>query len=122
MSREIEFRAWGPNSKTMWNWEQVKGIASNLGWEDFNEGERVLMQYTGLKDKNGVKIFEGDLIKNDRGRTGKVVWHELSASFDTEWVSDSEFNPAIDASFGFKNSLWKNHVEVIGNIYELANA
>lgn len=77
-------------------------------------------QMTGLTDKNGKDVFEGDLIKNDRGRTGRVVWQRHTAAFDTDFVSDdgTSPNPAIDKSYGFKCYEWNMHIEVIGNIYE----
>ena len=111
--REIKFRAWGPNCEVMWVWEEVQQIANVLGWENFAEGERILMQYTGLKDKNGVEIYEGDLLINNSGRVCEVIFNEYCATFDS-MVRVSDGN---DSGYGFKNSLWRSHVTIIGNIH-----
>jgi uncharacterized phage protein (TIGR01671 family) len=61
-------------------------------------------QYTGLDDKNGVKIFKGDIIKNAFGLVGDVQWHKKLASFFIQ---------------PYGNSLCENDTdEVIGNIHD----
>lgn len=113
-SREIKFRAWDTRTKYMAiqgtpDIETLSSFAHHWMWDDaslFNE-DIVLMQYTGLKDKNGVEIYEEDVVryaKNPDLRAIKVRYDEEFAGY---W-------PLVSTSSGYSEQRF----EVIGNIYE----
>ena len=126
MEREIKFRAYHKERKEIFeiasiDFEEKKAALSNgiikLLNVDFKQFE--LLQYTGLKDKNGKEIYEGDIIKykspyNRRlNHISPVKSLETEASFGTKDIYGNEI-PLYTISAN-------NYFEVIGNIYENKN-
>lgn len=70
-----------------------------------------VMQYTGAVDKNGLEIYEGDIITHSHdGMTGVVVWNSAGYGFSIEDLKGEEFIADLN------DYDWQP--EVIGNIYE----
>ena len=71
MSGEIKFRAWDGETKTMHYWS-LNDLLCRFGNKDYSDDNTASpffewMQYTGLKDKNGKEIYEGDILDFENG-------------------------------------------------------
>lgn len=84
--------------------------------ETFNVESTTVCEYTGLKDKNGKKIFENDIVKCNYG-IGKVIFHK--GSFMVEWISDKEANmELLNSRKGIYARTDDELFEVIGNTFD----
>lgn len=122
-----KFRAWLKDEKEMQNvlafdtrghsFLGIEGTHVTVdGWcDNFEVGKQAeLMQSTGLKDKNGVEIFEGDILVNQYGNVGYVAYLQQEAGFVV-------VKKKSDYRLGHRNTgesydVSNNH-EVIGNIH-----
>ena len=113
--REIKFRAWDKIEKKMMDWFFVHSEKGGVWEQDgmdkmikYPEDRFILMQFTGLFDKNGKEIYEFDLVKHeDTGQVSVVEW----SSGDWGWLMRSikSWNP--------KAQFDSSTDEVIGNVY-----
>ncbi|MCI9245600.1 MAG: hypothetical protein HFJ30_00360 [Clostridia bacterium] len=84
--------------------------------EDYEEVEVIpetVGQYTGLHDKNGKEIYEGDIVRFSEVDTAIVEWNEKYAYFMVKPIQDYYFDSDI-----LGHAIEYNNVEIIGNIYE----
>lgn len=106
--REIKFRVWNTDYNEMWSWKDVK---QSTPFQYVEEAKNIIfLQYTGLNDKNGVEIYEGDLLKNNE--TWEVIYAPTLARFVVRNSCGEEENMSLLAILKF---------EVVGNIYENKN-
>ena len=134
MSRPIKFRAWDKKRQKMFfvggfNWhEKTWSYYVWDGKETVSDDDIELMQFTGLHDKNGKEIWEGDILKSHWNDSAGVIRFgdfktaegdpDCCGNVNTHvgfyWDAETEASMA----FGYDKNGKTDKYEVLGNIYE----
>jgi uncharacterized phage protein (TIGR01671 family) len=126
--REIRFRAWDKNLKRMVDWESLinnlmdgrfEGIT---GYDPLNNDPLLIpMQFTGLYDRQGKEIWEGDVVRYTehpgyimKSFVSPILWNVDKACF---CYHDGDFERPFSEADELRTDVL-DHMEVIGNIYE----
>jgi len=108
--RTLKFRTWSKQAQCIIPWEELKPKFVKL----LDNPEYPYMQFTGLLDKSGVEIYEGDIVKYSAFNEQKELQNYINPIF---WEQNF-----ASFSVGNEHSFWAlstcEDVEVIGNIYE----
>lgn len=126
MGRQYKFRAWDKKDKVVRDvvgmsfYHDAVSVDIEYGKYLQDDAKRFeLMQYTGLKDKNGTEIYEGDVVLDKYEEVKIVQWYE------GQFVVTRQVLNGSGKRFEYNNI--NNHInhyskfEVIGNIYENPN-
>lgn len=133
--RELKFRAWDkdlkryfydiavyPNNVAAIQRHNIESmmLEAEYGathWTELDENA-VIEQYTGLKDKNGKEIYEGDIIQEEIDFNSKMT--DGVFTYVVEWDSDTLCYGLRGNDNSIHDELWEvnTSVEVIGNIHE----
>jgi uncharacterized phage protein (TIGR01671 family) len=113
MTREIKLRAWDNSLKKI----RTSGISINKGVISSEDKDIILMQFTGLKDKNGKEIYEGDIVRVYA--THKRLIPINFMIFEVVYEGTS-FRIVRRGNYEFLGIVasYPNSLEVLGNIYE----
>lgn len=134
MQDRFKFRVWSKDTNKMYNVYSLhiginKAIISSRrgNVSIYINKNNILMQSTGLKDKNGKLVYKGDIVRSNEypfmnkeqdNYYAEICWDDESGAFFYYTFKNPKFNDVCGLSTGNTGNLNEYEWEVIGNIYE----
>ena len=152
MKRELIFRAWSKDDREwITEWSSMNGIdkdvckykGKHVFFFDYDDDQVSIMQYTGLKDKNGKEIYEGDIVKfhyfflgggeegvweSEHQAIGVLTWGlygwAVSSIRGEHWQGYTGYDAGegesniLELMMMNESSIHEESFEIIGNIHE----
>lgn len=135
--REIKFRACDTKNKHVWmiserlhlqlqgnSWKIVDIDFGSQRWSSWNDPHIILSQYTGLKDKNGKEIYEGDVLIDSQYKSSckyVVKWDEDNCCYvgkSNQGDKYGAFTLKMSVDCGYDKKKFNSYIKIIGNMYE----
>lgn len=121
--REILFRGKAENKEWVYGWYVGYSIATGYIYSDYVDNNEIWQvdnntvgQYTGLVDKNGVKIFEGDIV--EAWSQGVKARGEVKQRIDGYWLMYPAYQSGKSWALVIDGIKGTTEIEVIGNIHD----
>lgn len=125
--RELKFRVWDKETEQMFTFAEIDSIDFTDDFITFRKNNKnsiaeylqdfkniELMQYTGLQDKNGIEIFEGDIVMHMGSLYTPVYERAIYMAYDVKQFNFNNKEPITQF-----NCIWRDDgCEIVGNIYE----
>lgn len=111
--RQLKFKAWDKTDKFMTDPFSLGSVNAGDGYDD----EWVVLQFTGVLDKNGKEIFEGDVVSISAGYSGDHWYEKSIAKIIYDEFEFYPENPHDEYGLTYQENPWQE-MTVIGNVYE----
>ena len=112
-NRTIKFRAWDKRNSEIRDWKWLSTASYTMQFSLFEDESFVIQQFTGLLDKNGKEIYEGDIVREwiVEDRPSDLIY---IVGFNTGHFTLTDTKSGYD-----KMGIWNvnENLDIIGNIY-----
>jgi len=108
--RQLKFRAYN-RSAEVW----VENLSEQeIGYLEIPSIYTKIMQFTGLLDKNGVEIYEGDVVSHSQAGALTIQYIQNKCKFEAVKVRDD----SLSVMYNLTRNMATKRLEIIGNIYQ----